>query len=105
MAFIVFMISSMVITALGFFVSPYILFPLYHIVPCAMFCVRKIGIVVPFGKVRNAEIIGDILLLLLGWFLHKLTWGGCIMLVILRAAFLFIAYWEDKHYIYIEEDI
>lgn len=105
MAFVGYMILTGIIGIAGFFVSPFVLLPIYQIVPCLMFFCRKIGIVVLFPKIRTAELVGDILITVLGLFLHKITLLKMILLILLRALFLLIVWYEDKHYIYIEEDI
>ena len=105
MAFIALGIFAIIVEITGFFVSPFLLLPLYEIVPTVMFCLRRIGIVVPFSKVRNTELTGDVILIVFGVILHKLTLLGVIGLAILRIIFLLTVYYDDTHYLYIEEDI
>ena len=98
-------IIEIILSVIGFTVSPYILLPIYSIIPTLMFCGRRFGIIVTFSKIRTTEITGDVIITLLGLIFHKLTWLGFLGWIIIRVIFLLVIYYDDKHYLYIEEDI
>lgn len=98
-------IMEIILGILGFVVSPYLLLPVYSIVPTLMFCARRLGIIVPFAKIRNTELTGDVIITVLGLIFHKLTWLGYLGYMVVRVIFLLLVYYDDTHYLYIEEDI
>ena len=105
MALIVLIILAAIVTGIGVAISPFWIYSVLHVILCIIFACRRIGIIVPSTKMRTAEITGDVLITALAWFLHKLTWGNLLLVIGLRVLYLLIIFYDDKHYLYIEEDI
>ena len=104
MALTVLVIITAIIEVAGFFVSPFWLYPVFQLIPTLMFAARRIGVVIPMNKVRNTEITGDVLITVLAWVLHNLSWS-VLWLFLLRIIFILIVMYDDKTYLYIEEDM
>lgn len=104
MALTVLVVITAIIEVAGFFISPFWLLPVFQLVPTIMFAARRIGVVTPMSKVRNTEITGDVIIIALAWFLHKLSWA-VVGLLLLRVLFLLVVWYDDKTFLYIEEDM
>lgn len=104
MALTVLVIIAAIIEVAGFIVSPFWLYPVFQIVPTVMFMARRIGVVTPMSKVRNVDITGFVLITALAWFLGKLSWS-ILWVLLLRIIFLLIVWYDDKTFLYIEEDM
>lgn len=98
-------IIEILLSVIGFMINPYILLSIYGVIPTLMFCSRRLGILVSFPKIRNTEITGDVIIIILGLIFHKLTWVKFLGWLAIRVIFLLIVYYDDTHYLYIEEDI
>lgn len=97
-------IMSFIIFTITWFVQGFNFATIMSLISTILFCARKVGHFCKFKNIVVLEVTGMFLTFLFQLLLKRFNFWECLMVIVLRCAFLAIIEYDMKMYVYVSEE-